>query len=349
MRFPKRVWHFATHRKKIVIPAIVAFVILVLIFRPKPAPPIATQAIKYSNLVQSLSVAGNVIAKSSINLTFPISGTVNYVGVKKGDTVVAGQVIATLDARTTLKNLQNALISYSEQRNSFDQTIQSNNGIQKPSDALNDTMKRLLQNNQYDLDKTINSVELQDIARQQSVLTSPIGGIVTRLDMQVAGSTALAGSTTFTVTDPTSISFDMDVDQADIARVSDGENVKVIFDAYPDKTVQLPVSSIDFVSHTTTNGGNAYTVEINLPVNKSMLYRVGMSGNADIITGGKDHVLTVPIASLFNDTYVYVKTTKGFEKRKVTLGLQSDTDAEVISGLQDNDVIALDPTSITKK
>src|SRR5260221_3521584 len=102
-------------------------------------------------------------------------------------------------------------------------------------------MKRLLQNNQYDLNKTINSVELVDLARQQSILSTPIAGIVTRVDAPVAGVTAIAGSTTFTVVDPTSIVFDMDIDEADIGKIQEGQHAKITLDAYPNMTLSIPI------------------------------------------------------------------------------------------------------------
>ncbi len=350
MKYIKSIVSWLLTHKKISIPALIALLILIFILRPKPPVPIATYTVKAQTLTQTVSVSGAVNAKNFVNLTFPIGGTLSWVGVKKGDSVSAYQTIATLDSRTTQKNLQAALINYSEQRNAFDQTIINNNNIQNPQDALNDTMKRLLQNNQYDLNKTINSVELVDLARQQSILTTPIAGVVTRVDAPVGGVTAIAGSTTFSIIDPQSIVFDMDVDEADIGKITDGQVARITLDAYPNTTLSLPIKNIDFISHTTSNGGNAYTVEVQLPENMSIQYRVGMNGNADIITAEKIHVLTIPLSSVENDQYIYVKkATNAFVRQKVSLGLQSDTDAEVLSGIHAGDTIALDPTAIQKK
>lgn len=330
--------------------AIVLVLVLVVgfIFRPKGVTPIATQKIEMGNITQTVSVSGSVMAKNTAVLSFPIGGTISWIGPKVGDTVQQWQTIATLDQRTALKNLQQALIAYNEQRITFDQTIANNNGIQNPNDALNQNMKWVLENNQYDLTKAVNSVELQNLAAQQAVLTTPIAGIVTNETTQVAGTTALAGTTTFTVTDPNSVVFSMDVDEADIGKIRLGQEVQLTLDAYPNQTLTLPITYVDFVSHTTTSGGNAFAVQIKLPINTNYMYRVGMNGNADILTATRDHVLTVPLASLIGNNQIYVKTAKGFMKKTVTLGLQSDTDAQVVSGLKQGDIIALDPTQVSK-
>lgn len=343
----KHLWHWIITHKKFTIPGLVVLLILFLIFRPKQQTPPATVTIHRSNVTQVVSVSGTIAAKRSVNLTFPVGGTIAWVGVKKGDTVTAGQTIATLDERTAEKNLKAALISYSLQRNTFDQNIANNNGISSPANALNDTMKRILENNQYNLDQAVNSVELQDLARQQSILTAPIAGLVTRADAETAGVTATA-ATIYTVTDPESIVFDMDIDEADISKIAMGQSAKIVLDAYPDLTLTLPITSIDFVSHNTSSGGNAYTVETQLGDNANYRYKVGMNGNADIVTAERVGVLSVPLAAITDDHYVYVQKGKKFVKTNIRLGLQSDTDAEVTAGLKEGDIVALDPNTIIK-
>lgn len=347
MNLVKNILSFLWHHKIITAIAIVIVLILGFIFRPKPAAPVATQEVEPTNIIQSVSVSGTTVAKNSVNLTFPVAGTISWVGVKVGDTVNAYQTIATLDQRTALKNLQQSLIAYSIQRNTFDQTISDNNNIQNPDQAGNDKLKRILQNNQYNLDNAVNSVELQDLARQQSILTTPIAGIVTRADATAPGVTAVP-TVIFSVADPNSIVFSMDVDEADIGKIQMGQTAHLTLDAYPNETITEPVNFIDFVSHTTANGGNAYSVQIPLTNNNSYKYRVGMNGNADIIIQQRENVLTVPLSSLTEDGAVYVREGKKFVKKKVVLGIQNDTEAQVLSGLKKGDFVAIDPTQIPK-
>ena len=326
---------------------LIIILIVAYVFWPKPKPVISTVTVKPADLVQSLSDSGTLNAKTSASLSPITSGPLVFLGAQVNDAVIKGQTIAILDQRTLQKNLDADLITYSEQRNTFDQT-QDNNQDRTPYQALNDAMKRILQNNQYDLNKAVNSVELSDLAKQQSVLTAPIAGILTRADAVSIGTT-VSQTTVFTITDPSSLVFDIDVDEADIGKVKVGQPVSVNLDAYPDENLQLTVSRIDFVSHTTTNGGNAFTTEVKLPDNPDNKYRVGMNGNAEITTAKKDNVLSIPLSSVFDTDKVYVQTAKGFEKRTVTLGLQTDTDAEVIHGVSEGDKIAVQPANVPAK
>lgn len=330
--------------KKLTVFVFVLLLALFIIFRPRQDKPLAVQEVKRGDVVVSVSTNGTVAAKRSVNLSFQISGKLSYLGVKKGDFVYENQAIAALDQRTAQKNLEVALKNYSEQRNTFEQ-IQDNYQDRAPDQALNDAMKRVLQNNQYDLDKAVLSVELQDLVKEQSVLTTPISGIVTRADIVLAGA-YVSSSTIFAVSDPTSMVFDMEVDEADIGKVAQGQIAKVILDAYQDKVFSLPVSYIDFASHITSTSSTAYTVEVNLPNDTNFKFRMGMSGEGEIIIEQVKDTIYIPSSSIFDKNYVYIKTKKELRKKEIVTGLQNDTQTQVIRGLSVGDMVVIEPTSL---
>lgn len=332
------------HKRKTALIAI-PLIILAIIFWPRPQKPIETQTVKRQDIIESLSATG-VVDATSVNLNFLSSSKLVYLGVKKGDHVTAGQTIAVLDQRTVQKNLENTLRSYAKQRETFDQT-RKNNQNRTPEEALNDSMKQILQDNQYDLETAVASVELQDLAKQQAVLTTPIAGVVTRADVEAAGLN-VSPTTTFTVADLSNITFNIDIDEADIGKVIVGQKVKVNLDAYPDETFSVSVKSIDYASHATSTGGTVFTVEVTLPETTKFDYRIGMNGDAEIITNEKKNVLAAPLSSIVDDKYVYVKNGHNFEKRNIKIGLRNDTDAEIRSGLTAGEEVAIDPTEAEK-
>ncbi|OGH44320.1 MAG: hypothetical protein A3I49_02595 [Candidatus Levybacteria bacterium RIFCSPLOWO2_02_FULL_37_11] len=329
---------FVKKHKKILPIALIPILILVFFVFPKNKSTVPTSAVENGDVVKLLSVTGKVASESSVNLSFQIAGKLVYLPFKKGDTVSANQTIAALDQRSVQKNVQDELLSYSKQRATFEQTLKDYNAS-KISDAVSDTIKRTLEKNQYDLEKAVLSLELDALVREQSFLITPISGILTRADISSTGVNAKT-TDVFTVTDPNSLVFQIDVDEADIGSVTEGQTVDVTLDAFPNDALSLTVDKIDFVSHTTTSGGNAFTVEARLPENSN--YRVGMSGDADVIVDSQRGVLTVPSTSIVDDSFVYVKKGKYFEKRSIDLGLQSDTDVEVLSGLSEGEEIATD-------
>lgn len=335
-------------KKNKVITGIILIIIIGLSFflRPQPPKPITTESIKIGSIKQAVSASGIVGSKSMVNLSFLAGGKLSYVGVKKGDSVTKYQLIASLDQRTAQKNLENALIAYSQQRLTFDTTQEANDN-RKPVDALSVTMNRLLQNNQYDLNKTINSVELLTLTKEQTTLVSPIDGVVTRADVTVAG-VNIGATTIYTVADLDDLMLSIDVDESDIGKIAVGQKMLGVFDAYPDDTIILSIKSIDPASHTTSTGGTAYTVEAAIP-SLSNKYKIGMNVDAEIITNEKSNVLMVSLSSLIDDESVYVQKDNTFERRKIKIGIQSDTTAQVISGLSVGEKVALTPEEVEKQ
>jgi HlyD family secretion protein len=336
-----RVVKLIRDHKKISIVLLVILIALIIIFRPKPPAPLETTVVKEGKITEAISATGTVDAVNRVDLVFAAPGKVTYVGAQKGDTVEAGQVIATLDQRTAQKNLENSLRDYAKARNTYEET-KDDNGT-----AANDEVRRILENNQYDLEKAVTSVELQQLAKQNSVLTSPIGGIVIRADVPVAGMNATAAST-YTIVDPDSLLFQVEIDNADIGRVRLAQPVNITLDAYPDTPITAAVTAIDFASHKTDTGGNAFFVEVELPLG-SHDFRIGMGGDAEIILAEKKKTIVVPIASLEDDRYVYVKNDKGYEKRGVKIGLISDTEAEIITGVEKGEIVSVQPEEAVKQ
>jgi HlyD family secretion protein len=333
--------------KRIAIGVAVILVILIIIFRPKGPASLETVTVKENSIVESLTASGTVQAEDSVNLTFLAPGKVTFVGVKEGDIVEKGQTIAVVDQRTAQKTMENALRDYAKQRNTFESTRDENQNL-TPQTSRDSAMRRVLENNQNDLEKAVTSVELQDIVKQNAVLVSPINGVVLRADVTVPGVNAGA-TTTYTVADPDTLQFELDVDEADVGRVVLGQSVKVILEAYPEQEIYGTIEDIAFASHKTDTGGNAFTVKVSLPI-QAVTYRIGMNGDAEVILAQKSNTLTVPLSALIDEQYVYVKQKDDkFEKRQVKIGLQSDTDAEIISGLATGEVVTIQPEEAEKR
>lgn len=334
-------FHFLKKHKKIYFIILVLLIIAVIIFRPTRPKTLEVEKVKRGEITESLSATGTITPKTSVNLNFLTSGKLVYLGAKKGDYVKAYQTIAALDQRTLQKNLESALRDYSLQRNDFDQT-QNDNSNRTPNQALNDAMKRILQDNQYDLEKAVLSVELQQLAKENSFLSSPIAGIITKADVQSAGLNVTT-ATTFTIADPGNLISKIDIYEADIGKISLDKKLNLVLDSYPDETLPLQITAIDFSSHTSDSGGNVYTIEAAMPENTDTKYRIGMAGDAEIIIAQKKDALIISLASLDDNNNVYIKKGNTYVKTNVTTGIKSDTEVEIISGLKEGEEVALQP------
>ncbi len=70
-----------------------------------------TDTVKIGNIMTTVTGTGQVEASNTINLKTGVSGNINYVGVKSGDIVKKGKLIASVDSFDAKMALENAKIS----------------------------------------------------------------------------------------------------------------------------------------------------------------------------------------------------------------------------------------------
>ncbi|MDE2041357.1 MAG: biotin/lipoyl-binding protein, partial [Patescibacteria group bacterium] len=87
---------------------IVAAIAVYAVTRGPAAPSFESAVAAIGNVDEQVSVTGTVMPLSKADLAFEKSGVVTAIKVAIGDSVKAGDVIATLDDATDLANLQSA-------------------------------------------------------------------------------------------------------------------------------------------------------------------------------------------------------------------------------------------------
>src|SRR5262245_22494847 len=99
----------ASHRRRraIAIAGIVALVIgaVVVTAARRSGPGYRTAVVAPRNIAAELTTVGTIEPVSQAAVAFPVAGTVATVAVKQGDTVDAGQALATLDADSLMQSL----------------------------------------------------------------------------------------------------------------------------------------------------------------------------------------------------------------------------------------------------
>ncbi len=143
-------------------------------------------------------------------------------------------------------------------------------------------------------------------------------------------------------------------DETDIGRVKIRQKAFITLDAYPDVRLQGIVDHIAYESEI-VNNVTIYEVDI-LPDEIPEFLRSGMSVTVEIIEKTNNNVITIPASALHYDKkqqFVLLKEGRSGNiiKRYVTVGLNNDTSAEIISGLsiEDNVVVQNDTYLPEKK
>jgi len=148
------------------------------------------------------------------------------------------------------------------------------------------------------------------------------------------------------VVDLTSLQVEGSINQTDSELVRLGQKAVVRFDAYPGIVVDGTVEAVGTMA--------AYNRRPNYYV-RSVPVRIAIQGNdprvipdltanAEVVIGDQDNAILIPreaVQETNGKSIVMVKQGDNVSPREVTLGLASNTQVAVISGLQEGDEIAI--------
>lgn len=136
------------------------------------------------------------------------------------------------------------------------------------------------------------------------------------------------------------------VDELDITSVSVGQNVDIAMDAIEDKTYPAKVTKVSQIG-TASGGVTVYNVTLTIEGDERL--RFGMNGTATIHIEERSNVLLVPLTALNSSrgsSYVWLKSAEASAdepgvRTAIETGLSDESYAEVISGLNEGDVVLI--------
>ncbi len=136
------------------------------------------------------------------------------------------------------------------------------------------------------------------------------------------------------------------VDEIDVGKVSKGQTATILIDALPGKAF---IGLVQFISPygTLQTGTGTYKIEIALDPEAAPYLTGGLTATAEIRIVEHKDVLVVPNGALHTqgtETWVYVTKedkTGQVEQRQVQVGLQSQTQTEILSGLNEGEKVVL--------
>jgi RND family efflux transporter MFP subunit len=190
-----------------------------------------------------------------------------------------------------------------------------------------------------------NQLERAETTFARTILQTPIEGVVSALNVE-PGALIAPAATVVEVTDISPLGLTVQVDEIDVGLVDVGLAVRVELDGLPD--VQFPATVSSVAPLGTPSGGIvSYDVGIALQTD-DLRVRVGMTAEATIVIEEQPDVLVVPNLYVRRErstdrTFVNVlREDNTLEEVEVTLGMQGRDTSEVIDGLEEGDLVAID-------
>lgn len=281
-----------------------------------------TQEAKRGNLVVLVTATGTLQPTNTVEVGSEISGIVKAVEADYNDAVKVGQVLARIDTSkleaqaTQFKaalEVANARVlqakaSLNETQSKFTQ-IQRVRELSKgkvPSQAEFDTAQAAFERAKADSDSAAAAVAQAQATLDttqtditKAVIRSPINGIVLTRSIEPGQTVAAAfqAPVLFKLAeDLTKMELHVDVDEADIGQVKDGQEATFEVDAYPGRVFAATITQTRFGSKT-VDGVVTYETVLKVE-NPDLALRPGMTATADITVKKVTDAILVPTAAL---------------------------------------------------
>ncbi|MEK7168821.1 MAG: efflux RND transporter periplasmic adaptor subunit [Patescibacteria group bacterium] len=315
-----------------------------------------TAKIEKGTLVSSISASGNVLTTNTLSISTEASGVVKKVYVKDGDKVYAGQKLAeiTLDSAGTLAStkawasLTSAQNSYRSSQASLANTYDQIKGHESDETfAQKETRTKAEVSND---NAWANLVTANLTYKQTSpIITAPFSGIIGSVNLVEGMVLTSANSTTSINSQRVAVIkggslpvVSVSLSEVDVPKVKVGQKVIVTLDSVSGKTFTGKVATVDRVG-STSNNVTSYPANIKLDSSSDAILP-NMAATANIILNTLTDVLIAPVTSIEMQNGInYAKVLKNGKQElvEVTLGLSTDDDVEIKSGVTEGQEVVI--------
>lgn len=161
------------------------------------------------------------------------------------------------------------------------------------------------------------------------------------------GATVYRHQEVFYLPDMRKMQVEANVHESVVNKVSEGQNVIIRVDAYPDQTFNGTIKMVSKLANsswnTTTKNYKVVVIIDEFP--ESIELKPGMTAECEILVGTYEDVIAVPVNAVtehFQQNYVYALEKGRVKRRQVTVGRSTTSFLEITDGLDEGDVLTLD-------
>jgi HlyD family secretion protein len=189
------------------------------------------------------------------------------------------------------------------------------------------------------------NLELAQLRLTQAMIIAPMDGRVANVLINT-GEQAAPGSPALNIVNEGAFHIEVSVDEIDIDQIAVGQEVDITLDALQDTIVTGTIAEVAPTAATSGAGVVTYLVTINIEP-EGVTLRPGMSANASIVVEQIDDVIKVPNWAVRLDretgqAFVNRLAADGtVEEITVETGLRNEQFSEILSGLQEGDVVVV--------
>ncbi|MEQ3443495.1 efflux RND transporter periplasmic adaptor subunit [Pseudoalteromonas sp. BZP1] len=355
--------------------AVTAFVALLVskqVTGNKEAPEMHIAEVEQGNIADSILASGNLVFNTQVQLRSEVTGRVAKVFVEEGESVTEGDILMRLDttafesevarnkavlrateidikhSETRLKNIERQL---SRQKELYEVGLAGQEVYENLQNAR-DLAKIDIEAKREAYNQAQASLLIAEDRLNKSVFRAPMSGLLASVNIKegetvIAGTTNIIGSDLMLVADPSAILAELRVDETDIAGIKLDQHADIYAAAYPNQPFTGKVINIGTSAKNQAGSqGLSFKVKVLLDATDRQLY-AGMSCRAEIATSIAENGLKLPIEAIQkeDDSYFVWKLNADntVTKTAVTVGISSDIEQALTSGVVKGDRIVIGP------
>jgi len=303
---------------------------------------------------------GKLNPEDEIELKPQVTGIVDMIYVEEGDMIQKGDLIAKIrvvpneQSLTSAKSrINSSKLSYENSKKLFERSKELfNKGVISKQDYENSELSLNQANESYieaqNVFKIVKQGSLSGGGSANTNIIAQISGTILEIPVRegnqvIESNNFNAGTTIATVADMSIMIFEGQVDEAEVGKLEEGKDIKVVLGAlgeeeFPSKLTFVAPKGIE------ANGAVQFKIKANVEIPTSRV-RAGYSANAIIEIENTENSLCIkesliqfnrftekPFVEILNDNGVFVK-------KDITIGISDGISVEVLEGIEENDKI----------
>lgn len=319
MDVKSKIKELAKNKKIIIASAIVIIGAGVLLFKNSNKVQYQTKDLERCTITQVVEASGTINPVNIVSVGSTVSGLMKAIYVDYNSEVKKGQLLAQIDPAT----FQAQVDQQRAQINNAQANLARLNAEMVYSQKTYQRYKNLYSKNfiaKSELDKAESEyyAKLASIGAQKASISqaqasyktsmtnlgytkiiAPVDGTIIKRAVDVGQPVAASfqAPQLFTIAqDLKKMQIEVNVSEADIGKVKEGQKAEYTLDGYPDATFHGVVTQVRLNS-TTTSNVVTYTVIVSVD-NEDLKLKPGMTANVSIITSQNRNVLCVPSVAL---------------------------------------------------
>ncbi|MGA2822341.1 MAG: efflux RND transporter periplasmic adaptor subunit [Bacteroidales bacterium] len=264
-----------------------------------------TGKVEKGDLKVVVTATGTLSADTTVQVGTQVSGVIDKIFVDFNSVVKKGQVVAVLDTTYLASSVEDAnaamyraqiqvdltKLTYTRDKELLDEKVIAQSDYDQAYSAYMTALGNAR--------SAKSSLDRAKINLRYATIVAPVSGVVISRAVD-RGQTVAASFSTPTLfaiaNDLTKMQLQASIDEADIGKIKNGQDVTFTVDAYPDLTFSGTVSQIRLEPTIVQNVVN-YTVIIDVP-NPDLKLMPGMTANITVMIQQVQNVMKVPASAL---------------------------------------------------